>query len=81
MSGSIDQIEFVSLPVHSCRSQFDGDASFLLDIHTVQHLIVIDFSHSSRHLQHPIGKRGFSVVYMSDDTKVTNLHKWEQGVS
>ena len=61
--------------LHSGGSEFDGDSSFLFDIHTVKDLATVEFSHGSGDFKHSIGEGGFSVVDMGDDTEVANIHR------
>jgi hypothetical protein len=53
---------------------FDGNAAFPFNIHIVQNLILkISFITDAGKLNQAVGKCGFTVVNMSDDTKVSDV--------
>ena len=74
MAGGIDEVEFVAFSLHSGGGEFDGDSSFLFDIHAVEDLALVGFSDGSGDFEHSIGEGGFSVVDMGDDAEVTDVH-------
>jgi hypothetical protein len=53
--------------------RFDGDAALALQIHGVEHLLV-HFALRKRpgHFEQAIGKRGFAVIDVRDDTKIAD---------
>lgn len=76
MSWGINEVDFVSFPLHSHGRELDSDATLLFDIHRIEHLRIfhLSFFFGSRDFEHPIGQRGFTVVDMSDDAEVSYLH-------
>jgi hypothetical protein len=79
---SVDQVELVALAilgvvVHPHRGRFDRDAFFAFQVHTIQNLRGhIPFGDRPGSLEESIGERGFAVIDMRDDAKITNLlHK------
>ena len=53
---------------------FDGNAAFPFDVHIVQDLILkVSFIAYAGKLNQAVGKRGFTVVNMSDDAKVSDV--------
>ena len=84
MSWCIDEIEFVLFTfvgvLHRHRRCFDGDAAFALEVHRIEQLRArFACTHCVRSLQEAIGERALTVVDMSDDGKVTDLH-WNWAV-
>lgn len=79
MPRRIDQVEVVgaAIPRHVAQGgglRLDGDATFSLDIHRIEHL----FDHltggkRAGFLNKPVGKRGFTVVDMSDDGEIADV--------
>ena len=79
MPRSVDQIEFVFNVVgggvqHPNRMRLDGDPALLLQIHGVQQLIVgqIAFLNGSGCFKESVGKRGFPMVDMGNDRKISD---------
>src|SRR5437879_2689761 len=53
--------------------RLDGDAALALQIHGVEHLFVhFTLRKRAGHLEQAIGKRGFAVIDMRDDTKIAD---------
>src|SRR5208283_449215 len=49
----------------------DGDAALALQVHGVEHLFVhLALRERAGHFQQAVGKRGFAVVNVRDDTKI-----------
>ena len=75
----IDQVEDVLLPIlcpvyGSYRLGLDGDSSLPLQIHVVQHLFLhLSAGEQARFLNDPVRQRGFAVVNMGDDTKISDF--------
>ena len=80
VSRSVDEVEFVFDAVvrfveHPHGVRFDRDAAFLFEVHRIEELImgqVALFDRSGR-FEQSVGKRGFPVVDMSDDRKVSDM--------
>jgi hypothetical protein len=64
--------------VHSRWGEFDGDSTFLFDVHTVKELVVVKFADGSGDFEHSVGEGRFPVVDMGDDAKVADIHKGEE---
>jgi len=74
MSRRVNQVQCVFLVFHPDRLQFDGDAPFPLQIHGVEKLFLhFALFNSFGDFQHPVGEGRFSVVYMGNDTKVSDI--------
>ena len=79
VAGRIDQIEDVVLAVSGVVVQpdgfgFDRDAAFLLEIHVVENLSGhFALGERAGHFQQAIGKRGFAVIDVSDDRKISDV--------
>ena len=79
MTGSVDQIKYVLLPVlrlvdytHTLR--LDGYAPLTLKVHIIKHLILhLTFSQGSCLLYDPVGKSRLTVVNVRDYTKIPYL--------
>ena len=85
MAGSIDQIQLIGLAIlgivsHSYGVGFDGDASFALQVHIIQHLrLHLARGERAGQLQQAIGKRGFAVVNMGNDGEVADVFSIHEG--
>ena len=83
MSRSVDKIQHIVLTIltviHLNGVGFDGDASFALEVHVVEHLRLHIFGcHSVGVFQQAVGQRGFTMVDMGDDAEVSYiLHLWD----
>ena len=77
MARRIDQVELVLLTifrrvVHRDGMRLDGDASFALQIHRVEHLFVhVTIRDRPRAMQQPIGQGRLAVIDMGNDAKVS----------
>ena len=79
MTGGVDQIEAVGLTVlrlvvkrHGTR--LDGDAALAFKIHAVQQLLLhVAHGNRLRLFKNAVGKRGFAVVNMSNDRKISRM--------
>ena len=75
----VDEVEGIGLAVQGIivdghRPGLDGDAPLPLQVHVVQELVLhLPFRHRVAQLQQPVSQRGFSVVDVGDDGKVSNL--------
>jgi hypothetical protein len=71
VSGSIDEIELDSLPLHAYWSQLDCDATLSLEIHLIEGLrLELALLEGTRDLHESIGERRLSVVDMGDNTEI-----------
>ena len=79
MARSIDQVELILLSIlgdvfHADGMGFDGDAALALQIHGVQHLFLhLAQGERSRQLQKPVRKRGFAMIDVGDDGKISDV--------
>ena len=77
MTGGIDEMQCVLDAICGAINNagglgLDGDAPLALQVHGVQHLLrYIAATHRVGDLQHTVGKRGFPMVDMGDDGKVS----------
>jgi hypothetical protein len=52
---------------------FDGDAALAFQVHGVEHLLVhFALRQCAGHFEQAIGKRGFAVIDVRDDTKIAD---------
>ena len=77
MAGGVDHTErvfgAVKGPRHAHGLGFDGDATLLLDIHTVEEAIAhLSLWHNAAQLQDAVGHGRLAVVDVCDDTEVAN---------
>ncbi len=78
VAGRVDQIQLVGVSVFRFVMQanafgFDGDAALAFQVHGIEHLLVhFALRQCAGHLQQAIGKRGFAVIDMRDDTKIAD---------
>ena len=75
----VDQVQGIRLPI-LCRVEnadgagFDGDATLPLQIHVVQQLVFhLPLRHSVALLQQAIRQRGFAMIDVGNDGKITNM--------
>ena len=79
MTGRIDQVQDILLSILCLingphRLGLDGDSSFPLQIHIVQHLLLhLPAGEQSRFLDDPVRQRGFAVVNVGDNTKISDF--------
>ena len=79
MSRRIDKVERVRLPilggvVEGNGPGLNGDASLPLQVHIIQQLVFhIPLRHRAAGLQQPVGQRGFSMVNMGNNRKISNF--------
>ena len=74
MAGSINEVEFIALPMHLDRGELNGDALFAFKIHGIQELgLHFASGNGAGELHHAIGDGGFTMVDMGDNTKITNM--------
>lgn len=53
---------------------FDGDAALPFNIHIIKYLVLkITFGNGIGYFEQPVGKSAFAVIYMSDDTKISDI--------
>ena len=63
----------VERPRHAHSLRFDGDATLLLNIHTIQETIThLTFGHDAAELQNTVCHRGLAVIDMRDDAEIAN---------
>ena len=77
VAGGVDHTErvfgAVKGPRHAHGLGFDGDATLLLDIHTVEEAIAhLSLGHNAAQLQDAVGHGRLAVVDVCDDTEVAN---------
>lgn len=74
VAGSVNQIEFVALPMHLDGGEFNSDALFAFQIHRIQKL---GFHFARRNgagkFHHTVGDGRLAVVNVGDDTKITDV--------
>ena len=77
MSGSVNQVELIHLPVsrlvhHANGMSLDGDSALALQVHIVEHLL-LHLAHAQRSgdLQHSIGERAFAVVDVGNNCEIS----------
>ena len=79
MSGGVDQVKIVHLPVLCGILQpdspgFDGNAPFPFDVHVVQKLFFhVPLGHGTGQLQNPVSQGGFSMVDVGNDAKIAGM--------
>ena len=79
VAGRIDQVELIFLTVlghvlHPHRVGLDGDSALTLQVHRVQHLFLhLAQGERSRQLQEPVRKRGFAMIDVGDDGKISDV--------
>ena len=73
MAWSIDEIELDSLPLHTYWSEFDSDTALSLEVHIIK-CLRLDFSflEGTCDFHESVGKGGFPVVDMSNDTEISD---------
>ena len=89
MSGCIDEIENIFLPVSGTIDQTDGlglnrDTAFPLKIHVVEHLVLhLTAGEQTCLFNHAVRQRGFAVIDVGDNTEISDfilgnlfLHKY-----
>jgi hypothetical protein len=78
VSGRVDQIQLVSVSVFGLIMQanafrFDGDAALAFQVHGVEHLLVhFALRQCAGHFEQAVGKRGFAMIDVRDDTKIAD---------
>ena len=81
MAGRIDEIQLVGLPIFGVVVQrdtlgFNCNATLALDIHRVKHLGVhFPGTEATTMLNETVCKRGFAVVDMGDNGKISDIAK------
>ena len=79
MTGGVDEIQLVTLSIPGIVMQgnalrFNGNSPFPFDLEGIQHLLgQFPVRYTATHLNEAVSKRGFAVVDMSDDGKITNV--------
>ena len=79
MSGRINQIQVVNLSVFGFVTQcsglrFDGYPTLFFDVHRVQHLrFHLPVTQAATALNDAVGERGFAVIYVGDDRKISDV--------
>ena len=79
MARGVNQVQDVILAIIGLvfdpnRVCFDGDPTFAFDIHAVQNLVLhVPISNRARMLDKAIRKRGFPMVNMGHDGKITDM--------
>jgi hypothetical protein len=79
MAGRVDQVQVVDLTVFGFVVQrsglcLDGDAALFLDVHRVQHLgFHVSGFQTSTTLNQAIGQRGFAMVNVRNDRKISDV--------
>ncbi len=87
VTGGIDEMEGVSVPVHPHVLGLDGDAPLPLDVHRIEVLLAHEAGvHRPGQLQNAVRKGGLAVVDMADDGEIaytgdgrhggTSVSKW-----
>ena len=79
MTGCIDQIEVVCLPVFGfvlqrCCLRFDGNAAFFFNVHGVEHLrLHFAFLQTTATLNQSIRKRRFTMIDVRNDGEISDV--------
>jgi hypothetical protein len=79
MTGRVDQVEVVDLAVARLVLQgrglrLDGDATLFLKVHGVQNLRAhLALLQTATALDEPVGQRGFAVIDMGNDRKISDV--------
>ena len=79
MSGRVNEIENVILPVFGMvieldGARLDGDAALSLKLHVVEQLAFhVALRHGVGGFEKPVGQRGFAVVNVGDDGKIADV--------
>src|SRR5437016_4423039 len=79
VTGSIDQVQFILLPIerlieHAYGLSFDGNTLLTLQIHLVEYLLrQFALRYGSCKFPYAVSKGRFAMVYMSDSTKISNM--------
>ena len=82
MTGGVDQIEGIDLPVLRLIVDrdsvgFDGDAAFPFQIHIVEHLIFhLPQADGIGFFQYAVGKSTLAVVNVGDNAEIANGFLW-----
>ena len=85
MPRRVDEIEHIVLPVVGAvvepdGARLNGDAALPLQLHIIQNLrLHLPFVHGAGLLQQPVGQRGFAVVDVGNNGKISNFGKIRQG--
>ncbi len=72
----VDQVQAIDVAVLRGVMQanafgLDGDAALALQVHGIEHLLVhLALGEGAGHFQQPVGKGGFAVIDVRDDTKI-----------
>ena len=76
MSRCVNQIEYIFFTIvhilHLDGVTLDGNASFTLQIHVIEHLTLGDLD-GLREFQHTVSQSRFAVIDMRNDTKVSYM--------
>ena len=81
MTGSVDQVEGVFLAIACGKRQanclaLDGNPSLAFDFHAVKELVLeLTLRDEAAQLDHPVGKGRFAMIYVSNDTKVSDMFR------
>ena len=94
MARSIDEIENESFtlefrfvagigPLHTNWRELDGNTTFLLEIHRVEHLTVFHVPLFDRlgDFKKSVGQGGFSMVDVGDNTEISNIFSFHGRVA
>ena len=80
MARRVDQVELISFTIaggigQRRRLRFDGDATFLLQFHRIEHLIGfhLTFGQCASHFDQTIGQRRLTMVNMGNNRKIANM--------
>ena len=79
MAGRVNQVEAIFLAVVRSVMQanafgFDGDAALALEVHRIEHLLVhLALAERAGEFEKAVGKRGFAVVDVRDDAKISDV--------
>ena len=85
VAGRVDQVEVVNLPIlrlvlQCSRLRLDGDAALLFDIHRIEHLrLHLPVGQAAAALDQPVGQRGFAVINMGNDRKISDVVHRQEG--
>ena len=73
MTGRVDEVELVPLPVDTHRLRLDGDTALALELHRVEQLVAhLPLRDGLRQLEDAVRERRLPVVDVGDDREVAD---------
>ena len=81
MTGGVDEMEDVTVPLDTNILGLDGDAPLTLKIHRIEILgFHISCLHRTRDLKNSIGQRRFPMINVGDNREISDAGKTRCGV-